>query len=154
VKIEATTIALTRAEGRHEDCVTVTVTSSGVVNAAGRPVGRYVDGANVWRRADAVLAAWSHSAPRTSRYHKCDFVVTYADGETYQGRYDLVRMCVDGYPSIERHMLSHCGMSSGRAKPAHLTQAQWDGYLSEIVGVEHQAEYARFLDTYQIGGAS
>lgn len=150
-KIQATTITLTRAEGMIHECMTLTVSATDVRNELGDRVGDFIATTDVWRRANAVLAAWSRTAPRSGGYDKCDFRVTYADGDTYDGRYDLKAIAADGYPSIERHMFRHCECSSGRQKPAHATREQWDAYLRDVLGDKGMREYASFLDTYAIG---
>jgi hypothetical protein len=71
-KIPVKTIRIQRAEGRigldSFDPVTVTT----------------------WAEANAILRSWARTAPGPGQgYHKCDFTVTWADGETYNGRYDL-----------------------------------------------------------------
>lgn len=159
--IEATTIELYRAEGRAdgEAGTRVVVDTGGVRELArkgdtGRPIGRYIDTACVWTRAAAVLAAWSYSAPAEGGYHKCDFVVTYADGSTYGGRFDLVRMTIGGYPDPAAHMREHCELSSGRRKPSRATREQWEGYLRDVVGAERRARYESFLTDYQIGAGA
>jgi hypothetical protein len=61
-------------------------------------------GADVFGQADLALCGWSRTVPREGGYHKCSFVVEYADGETYEGRYDL--KAGEGV-SIGAHMMAH-----------------------------------------------
>ncbi len=65
-------IVLERAEGPTAECVEVKVAS--------------------WHDAGWQLARWARTAPEPrGGYDKVDFRVTWADGETYEGRYDLQR---------------------------------------------------------------
>jgi hypothetical protein len=136
MKVRATKIVVTRAEGRVHECVTETL-----------------EGGNVWEKANATLGRWSRTAPGApgkpgGGYDKCDFTVTYEDGEEYEGRYDLRG---DEWPSLENHMAAFLGCYSGRMKPAHMKQADYERFLKyhELEG--HCAQYAKFMDTYEVG---
>lgn len=48
-------------------------------------------GAGCWGRAQELLHAWALAAPDDGSYHKVDFEVTFSDGATYSGCYDLTR---------------------------------------------------------------
>jgi hypothetical protein len=50
-----------------------------------------LEGASVWSQATEQIIAWRWSSPANGGYHKVAFVVTWEDGETYSGRYDLKR---------------------------------------------------------------
>lgn len=69
-------IELDRAEGPSKECYAVTV--------------------KTFAEAQKQLKKWGRSAPRpresggTGGYDKTDFKVTFADGESYDGRYDLI----------------------------------------------------------------
>lgn len=56
---------------------------------------------DAWAEADATLARWARTAPVGGGYHKCAFVVTWEDGQTYSGRYDLKGGTA---PSLAKHM--------------------------------------------------
>ncbi len=87
-KVRAVSIWLNRAEGPRAECGEVTS-----------------EGPDVWAWADAQLATWSRTAPdRGFGYDKCDFKVTYADGSTYDGRYDIERGV---RPDLAAHMKDH-----------------------------------------------
>lgn len=89
-KIAASSILLNRAEGPTAECGEVLLTATRSVSA--------------WDRASAMLRAWSHTAPKKGGgYDKCDFTVTFADGETYKGRYDLHHMEVE-MPDLAKHL--------------------------------------------------
>lgn len=63
-------ITLTRAEGLEHEC--------------GKPVT-----VSTWDAASATLSGWAWTAPKDGGYDKCLFTVEWANGETYQGRFDL-----------------------------------------------------------------
>lgn len=63
---------LTRAEGPTRECGKKQIATN-------------------WIDADKILKHWARNAPDSGGYYKCDFAVTYDDGEVYTGRYDLKR---------------------------------------------------------------
>lgn len=128
---KAISIRLERAEGRVHECESVTFSSP-----------------SVWEDAGRRLFSWSMTAPREGGYHKCDFCVTYEDGETYEGRYDLVHHTVER-PSLERN---HVDFSAGEWTPPHMTKERHDAYLRDVVGAEKVDAYRKFRAEYQIGG--
>lgn len=65
-------VTLTRLEGAVEELITVAF------------VGPVALG-----EARAELRRWARTAPPPQAYDKCDFVVRWANGCTYRGRYDL-----------------------------------------------------------------
>lgn len=79
--IHATAIMLNRAEGP--------IAHTGKVE---------LSGPDVWAQAERQLAKWRVTAGRIG-YDKTDFVVTFADGETYTGCYLLGRF--DSLPLAE-----------------------------------------------------
>lgn len=73
MKIQAKEIWLRRAEGRIDGCRAISVV-----------------GDNLWQRANEILQRWGTTAPEKGEgYDKCDFKVTFDDGEEYEGRFDL-----------------------------------------------------------------
>lgn len=134
-KFAAVSILLNRAEGPTAEC--------GEILLAARP------GVSAWDRADAQLRAWSHTAPgKGGGYDKCDFTVTFADGETYKGRYDLHHMEVET-PSLARHVRGELEFYTGDHCPAHMSAADYarvraySGHTPE--------EFRAYLATYEIG---
>ncbi len=140
--IHAIRIYITRAEGFSHECDVTHVCDS-------------------FAEADAVLRFMARTAPDGGGYDKCDFAVRYADGETYEGRYDLTYDDVVG-ASLARHMSDHVTFSAGVRLPEHLisrygefeAKKRRDAYLRDIVGDNLVAKYRKFLDTYAIGDAS
>ncbi len=131
MKVKAVKIEVERYEGRTHECVKAEV-----------------NGPNVWEEANALLGRWSRTAPKCGGYDKCGFKVTYEDGDTYEGRYDLVGT---EWPSLERHMRAHVGCYSGREKPSHLKEADYRRFLKPYEADGHCAKLAAFMDRYEIG---
>lgn len=80
-------IILHRAEGPSADCVKKTADS--------------------WGGANTILRDWARTAPEYGHgYDKVDFKVTWADGEVYDGRYDMTRTGEDDDKGqdLQRHI--------------------------------------------------
>jgi hypothetical protein len=135
-KIPVKSIELERAEGLVSECVIVTVPN--------------------FAAAEETLTRWARTAPDNGGYHKCDFKVTFADGETYSGRYDLSRNRADqDAPTLVMHIERHLNFYAGaylKELPAHLnhmTMADYERMIGRLTP-ENRAEYAAFLETYEI----
>lgn len=133
-KHKAVKIELERAEGPAEACCKVVF-----------------EGLGCWDKATAQLRAWSATAPKMG-YDKCDFIVTYDDGNTYDGRYDNYRL---DNPSHEGSLADHVAQQSyfmaGKWCPAHMTAEQYEAYLREYQGEGGVVEsYQKFIDEYEI----
>jgi hypothetical protein len=127
-KVKAVKFDVTRAEGRIEECKSYTVTT--------------------WAKTDSILRSWARTAPDEGQgYNKCDFTVTYEDGETYTGRYDLKRHDMGFTDLLGYHIRSFVEFCAGQHKPDHMTAAQYQEYLSD----SNKEEYAQFLLKYEIG---
>jgi hypothetical protein len=129
--IKVARIAITRAEGLPHEC--------GVTHICG-----------TWDDADAVLKRMAATAPDSGGYDKTDFRITWEDGETYLGRYDLTRADETG-ASLGRHVRDFCLFYSGRWRPEHLREAQYRAIVDR--DPELRDAIARLLDTHQIGDA-
>ena len=132
-KIRVQSITLTRAEGPAEECdKPQTVTD--------------------WPEADKVLLQWAKTAPQDCKtYDKCDFTVTYKDGETYKGRYDLKhRRCE--FPDLGKHVRDFVTFHAGQRKPAWMTDEQYQNVMKMSHIQEMKPEFERFLKNYEITG--
>jgi hypothetical protein len=143
-----TSIKLERAEGTSEECIEVTVTS--------------------WDDADLTLARWAHTAPCDGKcgfphiksqyllggYNKCDFLVTFEDGETYEGRFDLTHKHMIGVNLLQKQMLNHMRFHALQWTPPHMTRAEHERYINETMacrGFENiKKEAEDFLKNYEI----
>lgn len=121
--IQATTIELTRAEGMSDECGFTVVC-------------RNLIGRNPWETANIILSKWARTAPDNGCYDKCDFTVTFADGETYTGRYDLTRDDVQN-ADLGKHILDFCVYVSNPKNVPWLTD-------------DDSRHYAHLLTAYEI----
>ncbi len=112
--------------------------------------------------ANVALRFAAQDAPEGGAYDKTGFLMTYEDGETYEGRIDLTRKMTTG-DVLGDHVRGFQSTRSGRVCPPHLTPAR----LEEMLSV-YDASFAKdnpeetrtgrevagdFLDGYQIGEA-
>jgi hypothetical protein len=104
-KAKVVKIVLTRAEGLTSEC--------------GKP--RTVAS---FSAANSVLYGWSETAPKNGGYDKCDFVIHFAEGSIYSGRYDLVHWRHEA-PNLGNHVRASVGFITGKVRPAHLTEAKF-----------------------------
>lgn len=126
-KIPAVTIAITRAEGPARLCRTRVF--------------------KTWKNASAALLAAAHTYPEGGCYDKHDLVVTFKDGETYQGRLDCKRD--GGDCDVAAHVREYVEFLAGVNKPAHMTEAQYADHMRS--DPNQMGEALAFLATYQIG---
>lgn len=130
-KIKAKEIVFSRAEGPSDECITVSCSSFGEVNR--------------------VINQAARTAPALGGYDKCDFSVVFEDGETYKGRYDMVRDDMTRTGMLEQHMRSHMEFYAGLSCPPHMTAEEYAGYLSRSQVYAPSGDYAEFLVKYRIG---
>lgn len=73
----------------------------------------------------------SFTAPANGGYDKCDFSVTFDNDEknVYQGTYDLKHHSM-GAPNLAQHIRDNILFYTGKSRPAHLSQKQYDHYLA------------------------
>lgn len=99
--------------------------------------------------ADAVLRLWASSAPASGGYDKVDFIVTFDDGETYEGRFDMTRADRFEEQLLQRHMWESLTFSAGVRKPSHLSKEDYKRYLANI-GPDRMREAKEMLDKYMV----
>lgn len=143
--IRASRIKLTRAEGRPHECVAVTIEPGHVASLGNLSQG------DVFYAADQILSHWAATAPDSGGYDKCDFEVEYEDGETYEGRYDLVREDTGRFDKLGEHIRRFQKFCAGLYRPDHLSEDQYAAALKRQGGPSEAAK--RFLVEYQIGVA-
>jgi hypothetical protein len=76
-------------------------------------------------------------------YYKTKFVITWADGEEYAGRYDIG--AEDGF--LDDHVRRFCEVYSGRRRPGGWSDERWEAFCRHAV----DPEIGKLLDRYQIG---
>jgi hypothetical protein len=129
--IRVARIAITRAEGLPHEC--------SVTHICG-----------TWDDADAVLKRMAATAPDSGGYDKTDFRITWEDGETYLGRYDLTRQDATK-ASLAGHVRNFCLFYSGRRRAEHVDEPRYRAIVDR--DPELRDAIARLLDTHQIGDA-
>ncbi len=130
-KIPVKSIKITRVEGRIIDT----------------PETVY---ATTWANANTHLYRMAYHAP-TLGYYKCDFTVTYEDGEEYKGRYDLMHISKE-WPNLAKHVRDHIDHYTGRHCPSWLTAEQYATYLAQFGKEPGNLQW--FSDHYQVGDVS
>lgn len=128
-KIQVKNIVVTRAEGPSALCGVPTTAKS-------------------FEEVNAILFDWSDSVAARGGYDKCDFVVTFEDGKTYSGTYDLFHHSVKEFYSLKTHILDNCRFSANLHRPAHFSENDW--LVSQKMNAPNAQEYTTFLETYDI----
>ncbi len=96
--------------------------------------------------ASKKLSEWSPYVPMG--YDKCDFKVTWDDGETYDGRYDLHHE-EHGTNLIGEQIHSVITFEIGLAHPTHISKAQYEQYI--LPNQECRVPYIFFLLDHETG---
>jgi hypothetical protein len=129
MKIAVKSVKVARAEGMAHECITETVATLAA--------------------ATDLLRRWSHTAPKTGGYDKCDFWIEYEDGQVYEGRFDMKYMLADE-ESLEKHVQSHLMFIAGLWMPSHLTRKKYEDYLRHV-GHDECRNTRAFLENYDVG---
>jgi hypothetical protein len=111
-------------------------------------------GGDLWNLSDAILSAWSTTAPDSGGYDKCDFIVTYEDGETYHGRFDLKRKHGGVKGLLSSQIWHHVSFIIGQWCPPHMEQEQYQEYIKQDRAHMTEEEWAAcnvWLATYELG---
>lgn len=103
---------------------------------------------NTWTEADNVLKHWALTAPEPGHgYDKCDFKITYADGETYEGRYDLKQHDTQFPELIAYHIRGFQEFYAGTRRPDWMSEEKY----AKLMEDEYSQEAVNFLAKYEIG---
>lgn len=111
-----------------------------------------VQTATSWAEADFILRMNSSTAPKNGGYDKHDFRVTFEDGATYSGRYDLMHWEV-ARPDLAGHVRAFIRYLAGYA-PAWLADkpAAMHRYLKDReANLAEVKEAERWLERYDLG---
>ena len=124
-----TNIWLRRAEGRSAQCYGLDV--------------------QTWTDSDYVLRGWAVTAPKEMGYDKVDFLVTWEDGETYEGRFDMKYEHKLEENLLGRQITDVLMFYAGENKPDYMKEQAYREY------VEHYADmkvaYLAFLEEHDLG---
>lgn len=105
-----------------------------------------------WRAANEQLRQWARHAPRTGGYDKTDFTITWSDGDSYTGRFDLQYQDAlrhTKFGLLGDHIYEHVSFYAGIRRPAHITEAQY----AILAGNVEAAEYREFLSAHLLRDA-
>ncbi len=105
-----------------------------------------------WDEANAILAEWGKTAPPKGRgYHKVDFLIRFANGIEYGGRFDLQQggRESDG-ATLQAHVYDFALCYAGRRRPFHVSPAAYQALL-ERIGEDERTFYAQVLDSCDLG---
>lgn len=105
---------------------------------------------NSFLEADNTLRRWADEAPKTGGYDKTNFVVTYSDGQTYSGRFDLRYSDREKLDLLGEHMLAFLGFYAGENCPNHMTPEAYRNYPS-TVSDDIKQDSSMWLSAYEIG---
>lgn len=103
-----------------------------------------------FKEANANLAHLSMFAPKGGAYNKCDFTITFEDGEEYTGRYDL-KHYTEELPALDNHVKSFVGISSGLQKPAWMEQNRFDELIQFEKDHGDQEMWLYLAKNYDVG---
>lgn len=111
-----------------------------------------------WEGVNAHISRARHSGDVPERgYNKCDFWLTFEDGETYEGRYDLSQDPQQDALTLDGHVREFNAFYAGQRRPAHMTERAYEEFMHRMKTdpfhvkdrtVERAAE---FLANYQLG---
>lgn len=125
--LRLTKIMVNRAEGKHWECIKRDFTSLA--------------------EAEAFLRKAAETAPVHGGYDKCDFTLTFSDGQQYDGRIDLTNEHTAGY-SISKHVRDVCEFHAGVRCPSHIERSAYENYLQNMVKPEDKAQFINWLNIY------
>jgi hypothetical protein len=104
--------------------------------------------------ANDVIRSWARTAPKGGGYDKCDFKVSYDNGDTYSGRYDMTYDDVCGADMLQKHIRSNVDFYSGKSRPLHMDEKRYRAYLALEYVAEAAAQLVAFGEACEIGDSA
>lgn len=136
-RIPAVRILLERIEGPRDEVQKPVVLDAGSAD-------------DLWERADRQLARWAATVLDVGHNtDRCDYTVTFADGETYEGFYFLAPAATRR-PALRAHLLQYAEHHAGRRCLPQVKPVHWQNQLRVNAENGNLNYYARLLDTYAI----
>jgi hypothetical protein len=98
---------------------------------------------NSFEEANKFLSDMSFTAPTTGGYDKCDFKVVFGNesDDDYSGRYDLKHYSVE-IPDLAKRINDNLNFHTGRLKPDHMEEEQYQHFLSNAYPTEAEKQDA------------
>lgn len=152
-KKEVCKIEIHRAEGLTEECAPVTLEIGRAPTGRFSGYGTQGDSLSLWVTAQLILGEMGQTAPTAEEggYDKTDFTITWEDGETYKGRFDLIRGGInDGGDTLWEQVAHFLGSLAGTRRPSWMSDEQWDK-AQRLCREDQRNEALKFLEEYQIG---
>ena len=112
---------------------------------------KLIRGPGALDKAQAQMRKWGSMGapdPETGCYSKCDFVVTFEDGDTYTGRYDLQSNGLASGLTIGQQMKNFVGLIAGTFRPAWCSDEDWERICERHK--DDKAEALEWLETYEV----
>lgn len=103
--------------------------------------------ANAFIQGQEAEARWRKGRGEMLGYYKTDFLVTFEDGSHYQGRFDIGSE--DG-GNLTDHITQFCRCYSGRFKPSHMRDSDWESFKKTFVPTDAATYYGNILDCYDL----
>ncbi len=100
-----------------------------------------------WNEFNDTLAKIAVQHGGSLGYSKTKFLLTWNDGETYEGRLDVN---AEDDLNVEQHILDHLTFYTGERCPDHMTEQEYKSYIDSIVTVEEQKGSREYLNRYNI----
>lgn len=82
----------------------------------------------------------------TGAYAKTKFQIIWQDGEVYEGRLDIN---TQDDTNVGQHTLDFLNFHSGKHCPAHMSEAEYQNYLSQF-GIDDKQGVQDYIDRYKI----
>lgn len=82
-----------------------------------------------FREADRIMFQQAESAPKNGGYDKCDYTVEWADGSTYQGRYDMKHPDSRGFVFFSDCFWDGVTFYAGYNIPSHFTLKKYTAFV-------------------------
>lgn len=99
-----------------------------------------------------ILAVNAETAPKGGAYDKHDFILTFADGETYKGRIDVHHPSHYPVEKIGKHVIDflrfYGGLLEDHELPSHMTPKKYREFVDR--NKPEQQDYIDFLEKYDL----
>lgn len=105
-----------------------------------------------FEKASEYLKDYAKNMPSDRSSEECDFKVTWKDGHTYEGQYDLKPNAANEKNHLEVHMRDFAEASAGLRKPLGMSEEDYLNYnkMMESVTPGYTQSFVDFLDKYEL----
>ncbi len=100
-----------------------------------------------WDHFNSILEKIAQQHGDDCGYTKTKFNLTWADGETYEGRLDVN---TKDDKKVGKHILDFLNFHTGEHCPDHLTQEEYTRFLDDCGGEEGKQDAKDYLAKYEI----